>query len=96
MIASPRDLQGGMGMVGPGRTTGPGLVAKVLTAAWAWYRTAQDRRQLARMSDLMLHDIGLTRADVEREILRPFWQPIDHKALNEQRHLNARRTIKAK
>jgi hypothetical protein len=39
----------------------------------------------------MLQDIGLTRADVDRETLRPFWQPIDHEGLTAQRHLNARR-----
>jgi Domain of unknown function (DUF1127) len=33
---------------------------------------ARQRRHLARLSDRMLSDIGLSRADVEREFARPF------------------------
>ena len=35
---------------------------------------ARQRRQLARLDDYMLRDIGLSRADVEPEIKKPFWR----------------------
>jgi len=42
-----------------------------------WHRLARERRQLQALSDHMLKDIGLTRADVEREASRPFWDDRD-------------------
>jgi uncharacterized protein YjiS (DUF1127 family) len=39
-----------------------------------WRRRAQDRRELATMSDLMLQDIGITRADAEFLATKPFWK----------------------
>lgn len=39
-----------------------------------WLRRMQGRRQLAELSDLMLLDIGLTRADAEFLANRPFWK----------------------
>jgi uncharacterized protein YjiS (DUF1127 family) len=50
-----------------------------------WLRNRRERRELVALSDAMLHDIGLTRADVESEYGRPFWQPVDHAALEERR-----------
>jgi uncharacterized protein YjiS (DUF1127 family) len=38
-----------------------------------WHRLYRQRQQLASLSDEMLKDIGLSRADVETEINRPFW-----------------------
>jgi len=41
-------------------------------------RCLKRRRQrisLAALSDLVLRDIGLTRADVAIEADKPFWQP---------------------
>ena len=40
----------------------------------SWLERVHQRRQLAQLSDHMLKDIGLTRADVEAEILKPFWR----------------------
>jgi uncharacterized protein YjiS (DUF1127 family) len=36
-------------------------------------RTYRERRALRRVDAAMLKDIGLSRADVEREAGRPFW-----------------------
>lgn len=48
-----------------------------LRAAWQqfgrWHALYRQRQQLAAMSDEMLKDIGLSRADIETEITRPFW-----------------------
>lgn len=38
-----------------------------------WAQLYRQRRDLARASDAMLKDLGLSRADVMRESERPFW-----------------------
>lgn len=38
-----------------------------------WSALSRQRRQLAALSDDALKDIGLSRADIETEINRPFW-----------------------
>jgi uncharacterized protein YjiS (DUF1127 family) len=40
-----------------------------------WHHRARDRRQLESLSDYMLRDIGLSRADVFAEASKPFWRP---------------------
>lgn len=40
-----------------------------------WHQRAFTRRELARLDDRMLHDIGLSHADVENEVAKPFWRP---------------------
>ena len=40
-----------------------------------WLDRARQRRQLCELSDHMLRDIGLTRADVWAEVAKPFWRP---------------------
>lgn len=44
-----------------------------------WYEIGHERRMLARLSDEALKDMGLTRADVEHERVRPFWDDPMHK-----------------
>jgi uncharacterized protein YjiS (DUF1127 family) len=39
-----------------------------------WQRRAQERAELARLDDRELLDIGLTRADAEFLINKPFWR----------------------
>jgi len=39
-----------------------------------WLRRVQQRRQLGSLSDRMLKDIGVSRADVDYEVSRRFWQ----------------------
>jgi uncharacterized protein YjiS (DUF1127 family) len=40
----------------------------------AWRERARQIRDLQQMSDRELKDIGLSRADVEREASIPFWR----------------------
>ena len=40
-----------------------------------WHERARERRQLQSMSDHMLRDLGLGRADVDAETAKPFWRP---------------------
>ena len=51
-----------------GLSSEKGLTVKEL------YGIFRQRQQLARLDDAALNDIGLTRADVEREIRRPLWE----------------------
>jgi uncharacterized protein YjiS (DUF1127 family) len=41
----------------------------------AWSDRSRQRRQLAQLSDHMLRDIGLNRADAWAEADKPFWLP---------------------
>jgi uncharacterized protein YjiS (DUF1127 family) len=51
--------------------------ATTLTAlarrAAMWLEVRRQRRSLLSLSDHMLHDLGLSRADAEGEATRPFW-----------------------
>ena len=40
-----------------------------------WQRRHRDRMHLMALDDRLLHDIGVSLADVEREVSKPFWKP---------------------
>jgi uncharacterized protein YjiS (DUF1127 family) len=50
------------------------LLLRLLDRLQVWLRRAEQRRQLRTLSDSMLKDIGVSRADVEYETSRRFWQ----------------------
>ena len=51
------------------------LVARRMAhMVWVWHSRAESRRALSMLSDHVLRDIGLTRADVDREVMKPFWR----------------------
>jgi uncharacterized protein YjiS (DUF1127 family) len=50
------------------------IVGRVAAALRLWRQRARDRALLARFDSQMLRDIGMTPADVMREINRPFWR----------------------
>ena len=52
-----------------------GGVQRLVTLLLTWQQRARDRHQLQSLSDHMLRDIGLTRADVFAEASKPFWRP---------------------
>ena len=39
-----------------------------------WMDRHHHRQQLSQLSDHMLKDIGISRADVYREVQKPFWK----------------------
>lgn len=47
---------------------------RVFATLREWRRRARDRGRLAELDDRMLKDIGITRADVEFLISKPFWR----------------------
>ena len=40
-----------------------------------WRDRARQRAELARMSDREFRDMGISRAQVWREVSKPFWRP---------------------
>ena len=49
-------------------------VANGIELLMIWHERARQRYQLRSLSDHMLRDIGLGRADVEAEAAKPFWR----------------------
>lgn len=47
---------------------------RILDNIWLWQQRAQQRHHLQQLNDTMLKDIGLTRADIESEVAKPFWR----------------------
>ena len=39
-----------------------------------WLQRYRDRQELARWTDRDLHDIGVSRSDIEYELEKPFWR----------------------
>jgi uncharacterized protein YjiS (DUF1127 family) len=59
-------------------------LSNLLTRLWQqvkrWNQLAEQRRMLASMPDAALKDLGLSRADLEQEVARPFWDdPLSRK-----------------
>lgn len=50
-----------------------GLLHALFARLVAWQRRAEERRQLRRLSDHQLKDMGLTRAEAEEMARRPVW-----------------------
>jgi len=50
------------------------LFARVIDALGEWRIRARERRQLSALSDAMLKDIGISRADASTEFDKPFWR----------------------
>lgn len=49
-------------------------LGQVIGTIAEWHQRAVSRRELAHLDDRMLHDIGVSTADVEREVSKPFWR----------------------
>ncbi|PTQ74062.1 DUF1127 domain-containing protein [Pseudomonas sp. GV071] len=56
------------------KTTATGsLLSRLWKQVKRWNELAAQRRLLASMPDATLKDLGLSRADLEQEAERPFW-----------------------
>jgi len=55
----------------PGWSAG---LARGIESLMVWHERARQRYQLRSLSDHMLRDLGLGRADVEAEAAKPFWR----------------------
>ncbi|HXV32141.1 MAG TPA: DUF1127 domain-containing protein [Sinorhizobium sp.] len=69
------DKSGSIHLGPTGRKTGASLSVRLVDAMLNWIERARQRRHLAELDDRLLRDIGVSRAEVEAEISRPFWRP---------------------
>lgn len=53
------------------------LLAAAAGTVRGWWRRRADRQRLLGLSDAMLKDLGLSRADVEGLAARPWWGRAD-------------------
>ncbi len=49
------------------------IQALVLETLAGWQRRSETRHRMRQLDDHMLADVGLSRADLEREVRKPFW-----------------------
>jgi len=52
----------------------PTILARLGRTLRLWRRRLRDRGELAQFDGRMLHDLGLTRADAQFEVSKPFWR----------------------
>ncbi|MFD1624531.1 DUF1127 domain-containing protein [Azospirillum griseum] len=51
-----------------------GVVTALFDGLATWADRRRQRRTLTQMPDHLLADIGLSRADAEQEVTKPFWR----------------------
>lgn len=64
----------GSGSKGSGFKSPGALIAILLDRLAIWAERRRQRRDLGGLSDSLLRDIGLARADVDDETGKPFWR----------------------
>jgi uncharacterized protein YjiS (DUF1127 family) len=50
------------------------VLDRIIETPIAWLERIRERQQLASLGDDMLKDIGVSRADVEHVVEKPFWR----------------------
>lgn len=50
------------------------LVVVIADLVMTWHERHCQRRHLSGLDDRLLKDIGLSRADIESEVRKPFWR----------------------
>jgi uncharacterized protein YjiS (DUF1127 family) len=58
-----------------GHSEGLGRILRAVITVEGWFERHRQRRSLLGLDDHMLHDIGRSRADVESEVRKHFWEP---------------------
>ena len=51
------------------------VAVRAIDVVFEWQERARQRYHLESLDDHLLKDIGLSRADVSREVSKPFWRP---------------------
>ena len=51
------------------------LPEHAVATAITWQQRVNERQHLRDLDDRMLSDMGLSRADVDKEVAKPFWIP---------------------
>jgi uncharacterized protein YjiS (DUF1127 family) len=63
------------GEAGAAWRAGEQSAARLCDIILMWLQRARERRQLDELGEHLLKDVGVSRADVEREVRKPFWRP---------------------
>ena len=50
------------------------LLQTLMAEANTWIARSRQRKQLAKLDDHLLKDIGYSRSQVQKEISKPFWK----------------------
>ncbi|MBX6369133.1 MAG: DUF1127 domain-containing protein [Rhodospirillales bacterium] len=50
------------------------LPLRAVATLLRWHERSRQRAMLARLDEHLLRDIGLSRAEVEEELRKPFWR----------------------
>lgn len=50
------------------------IVMRLIEGLAVWHERSRQRYHLATLDDHVLKDIGVSRADVAREVDKPFWR----------------------
>jgi uncharacterized protein YjiS (DUF1127 family) len=53
---------------------GLGFWAQISETIHIWRQRYQQRRELAGWTERDMHDVGLSRSDIVREVEKPFWR----------------------
>ena len=61
------------GGIAPARRPVPSKLSKSFDILLLWLQRWRERRMLAELSDHMLKDIGVSRADIDGETRKKFW-----------------------
>ena len=56
------------------RPRGRPWIRRAVDAVLTWHQRARERRELMQLSDRMLRDIGISRAEAYGEAEKPFWR----------------------
>ncbi len=56
------------------RQTSASIFGRLVDMYFDWCERGRQRRHLAMLDQHMLRDIGLSSADVEQEVSKPFWR----------------------
>ena len=56
------------------RQTPASIFVRLVDLYFDWRERGRQRRHLAMLDQHMLRDIGLSSADVEHEVRKPFWR----------------------
>jgi uncharacterized protein YjiS (DUF1127 family) len=51
-----------------------GIATRLFDQLMTWLDHTRQRRHLGELDDRLLRDIGVSRAEVEHEMSRPFWR----------------------
>ncbi|MFI5399985.1 MAG: DUF1127 domain-containing protein [SAR324 cluster bacterium] len=50
------------------------LVVRMAASVRQWRERSRTRAALSRLSDVELHDFGMSRSQVFQELIKPFWK----------------------